>query len=328
VREGASKINSINLQPRLIISSFIFLICILSLTFLASMVNGETGVKQGDWATYNAHFRYSVNDTHSPEINIYEDYDYTIQIDVTDTPETNITFTETLYEPNDINYSYTITGDPSKPYDDHPLVEVNHFFLPTGMSPGDLVPEPQIDVDVNGSLFSIPFATMVNETVNMNVSGVPREVNHVEWVQTTGGVGDDQRWTQRIEHEAYYDRETGMLLDLFSNTTKMYYALNGVTWETINEVHVWKMRDSSILGVNSHPSTEDTSKNPNSVHIVIGPTLSPLNASIGQQVATETPQQPEPGPKQTIPSFLEKSILLAFMVLMFSYSFHRKIRQH
>jgi hypothetical protein len=116
------------------------------------------------------------------------------------------------------------------------------------MSSGDRIPEPQYEVDANGDLISIPFATRVNKILTMSVLGVPRQVNHIEWVQVTGG--DGLGWTQRIERDGYYDRETGLLIGLYNNTTKTYSGNR-----FYNEVHIYEMNFNNVWGGHDVGST-------------------------------------------------------------------------
>jgi hypothetical protein len=70
----------------------------------------------------------------------------------------------------------------------------------------------------------------INETVTWSFPSGTREVNHVYWTSTLE-VGD-----------LYFDRETGVLLDMY----RQHAFINEVTGEVVKKADVIKMKSSSL----------------------------------------------------------------------------------
>jgi len=227
-----------------------FLLSIISIMLLASEAYGKIGVKQGDWAKYDAHFSQDKKYYNEPNMsNFTSNYDFMATLEVLNISGSNLTFKYTNLRPDgSLLIQETLTADPSKPYNDPPLRNIHLFFIPTGLSIGDRIPEPLHEVDAGGNLVFLPFSQRINETISRSAIGVDRQANHVKWKRISEGSGGDGTWIQTIERASYYDGETGLLLEYFQNSSKFYYNLAGVVKSSSHESHRYVIRECSLWG--------------------------------------------------------------------------------
>jgi hypothetical protein len=230
--------------------------CILGLAVLVNQVSVdpaqyEVGVKPGNWIKYDSLFIQKWTHPKNFGDNHTEKAIFECLIDVLDVEEGVITFRKSLigYD-GSLMWNWTYIADPTIPNNEHPEIEVHHFFLPSGLEAGDNVPEV-IDFSCPvGKIYAPPWSQRINETIMSNVlendklSNVlhnDRLVNWIHWkVENSNELG-----SMVDERECVFDKETGIVLSFYQNSTFSFLDEYG-HWHTGIEVHEYFIKDTNV----------------------------------------------------------------------------------
>jgi len=192
-------------------------IFILSFMMISSISKPtfNVGLKIGGWVEYDSWFyQRKINYTSTEEFDrIYiNDYNYTTTIRILNVSYSSITFQEVRRRLGSIYFNERITADPTILNEGPPEYKVHVFFIPPNLEPGDKVLYPLEWIEL-----------VINETVEKTCVGVKRQINHIDIYKTRRGTTDGE-WVEIKEIDAYFDKDTGLMVEYFSNYTKTYYT--------------------------------------------------------------------------------------------------------
>jgi hypothetical protein len=211
----------------------------------------KVGVKSGDWIKYDYLFIQKWTHPINFGENHTENMIFVCLIDVLDIKENLITFRKSnIGYDGSLMWNWTYIADPTIPNNEHPEIEVHHFFLPSGLEAGDNIPEV-IDFSCNvGKIYAPPWSQRINETIMPNflkddrLSNAlhnDRLVNRIHWeIENL-----NERGSMVDERECIFDKETGIVLIFKQNSTFSYRDENG-RQHTGVEVHEYHIKDTNL----------------------------------------------------------------------------------
>ena len=175
------------------------------------------------------------------------DKEYVTTIDVYEHNGTHVSFLETRrYLNKSIRWHQTVIADLSVPNYNHPENSVYTFFIPQLLNAGDPVPEP---LNIRDAEHDIPWAQTINETVSKLFAGIHRQCNHIYWTMETEGAsstGKGKTYKLFQEKNVYYDRETGIMLSFFYNSTEVIYDEERTLVEKYVNIMEYKIIETSL----------------------------------------------------------------------------------
>jgi len=230
--------------------------CIFCIIILVTQVSVEpaqlkVGVKPGDWVRYD--YLFIQKRTHP--INFGENHTdkmlFVCRIDVLDVEENVITFQKLhLGYDGRLIWNWTYIADPTIPNNEHPDIEVHHFFLPSGLEAGDSVPEV-IDFSCNaGEIYAPPWSQRINETMMSHLlrddrlSYALHNDRLVNWIHWKIKILNE-RGSMVDERECIFDKETGIVLSFKQNSTFSYRDENGRRHSGV-ELHEYHIKDTNL----------------------------------------------------------------------------------
>ena len=230
--------------------------CILGIAVLITQVSADpaqlkVGVKPGNWIKYDYLFiqqrihPINFGDNHTEKA-IFE-----CLIDVLDVKENVITFRKSLigYD-GSLMWNWTYIADPTIPNNEHPEIEVHHFFMPSGLGAGDHLPEVIYFSCNVGEIYASPWSQRINETIMSNVleddrlSNVLHNDRLVNWIRWKVE-NSNERGSMVDERECIFDKETGIVLSFYQNSTFSFLDEYG-RWHTGIEVHEYFIKDTNV----------------------------------------------------------------------------------
>jgi len=230
--------------------------CILGIAVLITQVSADPaqlkiGVKPGNWIKYDYLFIQQRTNPINFGDNRTEKVIFECLIDVLDVEENVITFRKSnIGYDGSLMWNWTYMADPTTPNNDHPEIEVHHFFMPSGLEAGDHLPEVIYFSCNVGEIYASPWSQRINETIMSNVfyndrlSNVlhnDRPVNWIHWkVENLNELG-----SMVDERECIFDKETGIVLSFKQNSTFSFLDEYG-RWHTGIEVHEYFIKDTNV----------------------------------------------------------------------------------
>jgi len=221
--------------------------CILGIAVLITQVSADpaqlkVGVKPGNWIKYDYLFIQQRTNPINFGDNHTENTIFECLIDVLDVEENVITFRRLLIEYNGSKMSnLTYIADPTIPNNEHPEIEVHHFFLPSGLEAGDNVPEEIYFSCPFGEIYAPPWSQRINETIMSNVLHNDRLVNLIHWkLESSNEFG-----SMVDERECVFDKETGIVLSFKQNSTSAFVDEYGRRHTGV-EVHEYFIKDTNV----------------------------------------------------------------------------------
>jgi hypothetical protein len=221
--------------------------CILGIAILITQVSADpaqlkVGVKPGNWIKYDYLFIQKWTHPKNFGDNHTETAIFECLIDVLDVEENVITFRKSnVGYDGSLMWNWTYIADPTIPNNEHPEIEVHHFFLPSGLEAGDNVPEVIYFSCNVGEIYASPWSQRINETIMSNVLYNDRLVNWIHWkVENLNELG-----SMVDEREYVFDKETGIVLSFYQNSTFSFLDEYG-RWHTGIEVHEYFIKDTNV----------------------------------------------------------------------------------
>lgn len=137
-----------------------------------------------------------------------------------------------------LNRTEEIKADPTVSNNDPPGHMVHIYLVPAGLSVGDIVPLPSYENNT---------VKIIESSVRL-VNGVPRTVNHYSFIKVEDGIDNARPWTQRYKRDAYFDKETGVLIESIIGYTKTVYDENSKLSMIYNENHYFIINETNLWG--------------------------------------------------------------------------------
>jgi hypothetical protein len=214
------------MKPKLAWASLLIVLLLLSSGGLVSAQRFAVGVSKGDSFVYEMSAQYvSSVSNETVEVPAFEanNTDW-VRIDITGVNGSLLSQLYTLRYKNGTDQIFSGQTDLSN--GSSYMQESGGFrgvpFCPPNLSAGDSLQTLQLTI---------------NETVIWQFLGGSREVNHVYWTSSLE-VGD-----------VYFDRQTGVLLDLY----RQHAFTNEVTGEVVKKADIIKMKSSSLWVIPEFP---------------------------------------------------------------------------
>ncbi len=197
----------INMNSRTVLLSLISIFLLFALVVAASAQTRTVGVSVGNKFRYNTTVGWSSNDTSATPPSDLVEANNTQWLDFTVTAisGTNITTQITSHYKNNTE----ITGSGWKDVNTG-SGNLTMFFISANLTAGD-------------SVYTSSIAT-INETVSRTYSGVKRDANHLNMTSSSFG-------TQITGYDIYWDKATGVLVELLYETTNQTgFGAYTTTW--------------------------------------------------------------------------------------------------
>jgi len=214
------------MKPKLAWATLLIVLVLMSSAGLVSVQSFAVGVSKGDSFVYDMYAQYvsSVSNA-TVEVPAFEanNTDW-VRIDITGVNGSLLSQLYTLRYKNGTDQVFSGQTDLSN--GSSYMQESGGFrgvpFCPPNLSAGDSLQTLQLTI---------------NETVPWQFPGGSREVNHIYWTSSLE-VGD-----------VYFDRQTGVLLDLY----RQHAFINNSTGEVVKKADIIKMKSSSLWVIPEYP---------------------------------------------------------------------------